>query len=128
MAKLQPVRQAKVETETLIALATHDTVTAAAESLNISRTILYERIHKYGLTEKLKNIQESALVELSTGAGKAARNLISKIDSSNEDISVKASTETLDRIGLTKTNNSSGNTLNVSFNNLIAEKGDKYAD
>jgi len=102
---VKPIVRAKVETETLIALATADSVTQAAEKLGISRTVLYERIHKYGLTEKLKTIHESAIVELATGAGKAARNLISKIESENEDISIKASTETLDRVGLTKPNN-----------------------
>jgi len=60
MANLKPIVQAKVETDTLIALAQADTVTQAAEILGISRTVLYERIAKYGLTEKLKTIHESA--------------------------------------------------------------------
>jgi hypothetical protein len=128
MAKVHPVRQAKVETETLIALATNDTVTAAAEDLGISRTVLYERIQKYGLTEKLKNIQESAMVELATGAGKAARNLISKIDSDNEDISIKASTETLDRVGLTKPNKSDVTSATYNFTQINNELKDKYSD
>jgi len=127
MANLKPIVQAKVETDTLIALAQADTVTQAAEILGISRTVLYERIAKYGLTEKLKTIHESALVELATGAGKAARNLISKIDSENEDISIKASTETLDRIGLTKPNKSDAGTIN-NFGQMIVAKSDKYAD
>ncbi len=124
----KPVVAAKVETETLIALATSDTVTAAAEALGISRTVLYERINKYGLTEKLKNIQQAALVELTTGAGKAARNLISKIDSENEDISVKASTETLDRVGLTKPNNNISNSVNINFNQLVQDQRERYGD
>lgn len=125
--KLHAVRQAKVESETLVALATNDTVTAAAQALNISRTVLYERIAKYGLTEKLKDIQQSAMIELATGAGKAARNLISKIDSDNEDISIKASTETLDRVGLTKPNKTdTGTTFN--FVQVNQDKGSKYAE
>jgi hypothetical protein len=124
--KLKPIVRSKVETETLIALATADTVTEAAERLGVSRTIVYERIQKYGLTEKLKNIQESALVELATGAGKAARNLISKIDSENEDISVKASTETLDRVGLTKPNNARQDQPMQVFNQIQINQKDKY--
>jgi hypothetical protein len=124
--KLKPIVRSKVETETLIALATADTVTEAAEKLGVSRTIVYERIQKYGLTEKLKNIQESALVELATGAGKAARNLISKIDSENEDISVKASTETLDRVGLTKPNNARQDQPMQVFNQIQINQKDKY--
>lgn len=124
--KLKPIVRSKVETETLIALATADTVTEAAERLGVSRTVVYERIQKYGLTEKLKNIQESALVELATGAGKAARNLISKIDSENEDISVKASTETLDRVGLTKPNNARQDQPMQVFNQIQINQKDKY--
>ena len=125
MAEKKPIVRAKVETETLIALATCDTVTQAAEKLGVSRTIVYERIQKYGLTEKLKTIHESALVELATGAGKAARNLISKIDSENEDISVKASTETLDRVGLTKPNNRDV-APNIQFNQIQIDQRKTY--
>jgi hypothetical protein len=93
------------EIETLSALAACDTVTAAAEKLSISREALYKRIRNYGLTEELDNIRTVARMELLTASGKAARNLISKIDSQDENISMKASTETLDRIGLTKVDN-----------------------
>ena len=120
------VKETKVETETLLALATSDTVTQAAEKLNINRTTLYERIAKYGLTDQLKDIQNVAKMELLTGAGKAARNLVDKIDHSDPNISLKSSTEVLDRIGATKDN--SGNTVNISFNQVVAEMKDKYAD
>lgn len=124
--KLKPVVQARVETETLMALATNDTVTAAAEQLGISRTVIYERIHKYGLTEKLSDLQKAAQVELMTGAGKAARNLISKIDSQNEDISLKATTEALDRIGLTKPNNLRTDMPGINILNVVNSDRDKY--
>lgn len=116
-----------VEAETLVALATHDTVTAAAESLGVSRETVYQRIHKYGLAEKLSDIKTAAIVELATGAGKAARNLIAKIDHEDPTISVKASTETLDRIGLTKADKEGGNTIN-NFGQLLLQQKDKYSD
>lgn len=125
--KLKPVVRAKVELETLMALATNDTVTAAAQQLGISRTVLYERIQKYGLTEKLAEIQQAAQVELITGSAKAARNLIEKIDHENPDISLKASTETLDRIGLTKANKADSGTIN-NYGQMILGKMDKYSD
>jgi hypothetical protein len=78
------------------------------------------------LTEKLKTIHESALVELATGAGKAARNLISKIDSDNEEISIKASTEALDRVGLTKVNNNRTEQPTQIFNQIQITQKEKY--
>lgn len=106
----------KIEKETLLALTTHETVTGAAKALGISRQSLYERIQRYGLTEKLNNIRTIAQAELYTGASKAARNLISKIDSDDENISMKATTETLDRIGLTKPDK--GVAPTVQFNQI----------
>lgn len=123
----QPVRKAKVETETLMALATSDTVTEAAQTLGVSRETVYKRIRQYGLTEKLKDIQHTAQVELVVGAGKAARNLISKIDHEDPNISVKASTETLDRIGLTKPDKGSGG-VNINFNQILQEQRNLYED
>ena len=123
MAK-KPVVAAKVETETLLALATSDTVTEAAQRLGINRTTLYERIAKYGLTEKLKDIQNVAKMELLAGAGKAARNLVNKVDHQDPNISLKSSTEILDRVGATKDN--SGNTVNINFNHIASEQRDKY--
>jgi molybdenum-dependent DNA-binding transcriptional regulator ModE len=113
----QTPKQAKREMETLMALATNDTLTAAAEELNISRKSLYERIERYGLTEKLNNIRTAAQAELITGSTKAARNLIDKIDSQDENISLKASTETLDRVGVTKSNDNQQSTTNI-FNQI----------
>lgn len=126
--KTQPVRRAKAETETLIALATSDTVTEAAKKLGISRQVVYERIHKYNLTEKLKSIQAVATVELATGAGKAARNLINKIDHEDPNISIKASTETLDRIGLTKADTGAPRGSVNIFNFGDKSKARKYVE
>lgn len=123
------VKESKIQMDTLLALASNDTITDAAASLGVSRETVYQRIHKFGLTEKLKDIHQAATVELITGAGKAARNLISKIDSENQDISLKASVETLDRVGLTKSDKSDGkaNTINNFGQMLVQQKG-KYDD
>lgn len=120
----KPIVAAKVETETLLALATSDTVTEAAERLGIQRNTLYERIHKYGLTEKLKDIQNAAAVELLTSSTKAARKIGELVDNKDPNIALKASTENLDRIGITKPTNSGG--VNINFNNIANEQREKY--
>ena len=111
--------------ETLIALLTSDTVQDAADSLGISRTGVYKRVQKYDLANKLIELKGSAQAELAVGAAKAARNLISKIDHEDADISMKASTETLDRIGLTKPTNT-GTAVQVNFNQHVSEKREEY--
>lgn len=111
--------------ETLIALLTNDTVEDAAKSLGIHRTAVYKRVRKYDLANKLIELKGSAQAELATGAAKAARNLISKIDSENEDTSVKASTEVLDRIGLTKPTGA-GTAVQVNFNQHVTDKREEY--
>lgn len=128
MAKKLTVKESKTETDTLIALATNDTITDAAKQLGVSRTVVYERIHKYGLDEQLANIQKTARAELLTATSKAARNLVKKIDHEDANVSLKASTETLDRAGLTKPNKlQTGTTVN-NFGTIVAEMKDKYAD
>ena len=111
--------------ETLIALLTSDTVQDAADSLGISRTGVYKRVQKYDLANKLIELKGSAQAELAVGAAKAARNLISKIDHEDADISMKASTETLDRIGLTKPTNT-GTAVQVNFNQHVQDKREEY--
>lgn len=111
--------------ETLVALLTNDTVQDAADSLGISRTGVYKRVRRYDLANKLIELKGSAQTELAVGAAKAARNLIEKIDHEDPDISMKASTETLDRIGLTKPTNS-GTAVQVNFNQHVADKRGEY--
>ena len=111
--------------ETLVALLTNDTVQDAADSLGISRTGVYKRVRRYDLANKLIELKGSAQTELAVGAAKAARNLIEKIDHEDPDISMKASTETLDRIGLTKPTNG-GTAVQVNFNQHVADKRGEY--
>lgn len=111
--------------ETLIALLTNDTVQQAADSLGISRTAVYKRVQKYDLSNKLIELKGSAQAELATGAALAARNLVQKITSEDEDVSMKASTEVLDRIGLTKPTNV-GAAVQVNFNQHVTEKREEY--
>lgn len=95
--------------ETFMAVTTSDTGQEAADKLGITRQQVYWRIKEYGLTDRIKAIKEDALAELHFGATKAARNLVQKIDSENEAISKSASDSVLDRIGLTKSDNSNTN-------------------
>ena len=111
--------------ETLIALLTNDTVQEAADSLGISRMGVYKRVRKYDLANKLIELKGSAQAELATGAALAARNLVQKITSEDEDVSMKASTEVLDRIGLTKPTNT-GTAVQVNFNQHVSEKREEY--
>ena len=121
------VVKSMVETETLVALATSNSVTEAAKKLGISRFTIYERIHKYELADQLKNIQQAALIELVSGASKAAKNLVDKVDHVDPDVSMKSSTEILDRVGITKPVNNAGNTIN-NFGTILTQLKDKYSD
>lgn len=113
--------------ETLIAVTSSDTIQQAADLLGISRKQVHERIVKYELKEKILQLKENALTELTMGAPKAARKLISLIDSDDEKVAKSASDSVLDRAGVTKSdNNSTGTTFN--FVQVNQEKGSKYAD
>lgn len=127
MSELQQVKKTKVEVDTLVALASSNTVTEAAKRLGVSRFTIYERINKYGLTDQLKDIQTAAITELVTGASKAAQNLVNKLDHQDPDISIKSSTEILDRVGLTKPTKGDSTTIN-QFGNIVNDMKDKYAD
>lgn len=123
---LKIIKRTKVELDTLIALAGSDTVTEAAKRLGVSRFTIYERISKYGLADQLKDIQQVAMTELVTGASKAARNLVSKIDHQDPDVSVKSSTEILDRLGMTKPTTNEGGVVNNNYGVVISQQKDKY--
>lgn len=115
----------KKATETLIALTTSDTITEAAQKLGIARKNLYERINRYGLKEHLEEIQTSTLAELVVGSKKAAKKLIEHLDNNDANVSIKASTEILDRTGVTKSNNNTSG-VNINFNNYSSEQRTKY--
>lgn len=102
--------------ETLIAVTTSETIQEAADKLGISRTQTHNRIKQYGLQEKILALKEDAITELTLGGTKAARNLISKIDSENESVSLNASNSVLDRVGLTKQDTGSVTTIQFNIN------------
>lgn len=118
--------QPKEMAETLIALLTSDTRTEAAEKLGIARDTLYRRIREYNLDEHIAQIPRDALSVLHQGSVKAAENYIKKIDHRDAKISLEASNQVLDRIGLgTKTQQTNiQNNVVVVPSNLI----DKYND
>lgn len=116
MAKHLTLIQQKKATATLIALWEHDNIPQAAAALGISRAALYERIKSYNLDEKLAEMHEAGRLVLQQGTRKAAENVVSKIDSDDEKISLQASTEVLDRTGLTKPDKGGGTTVIFNTN------------
>ena len=96
--------------ETLLAVTTSETMDEAAKKLGISRQQIYKRIDKYELKEKIVALRENALNELTVGSVKAARKLVTLIDSESEQIAKSASDSVLDRIGVTK-----GDATNVNI-------------
>ncbi len=88
-------------TETLVALLSTNTKTEAAERLKIDFSTLHRRIIKYKLNTYLDKLPEQALESLKLGGVEAAVNFRNKIKSRNEAISMDASREILDRIGVT---------------------------
>lgn len=90
----------RVGVETLVALLQHDTQKETAAALGISPQALWLRVNKYHLKEIMAEIPQQALMRLHMGSIKAADNLVKKIDSQKETVSLQASTEILDRVGL----------------------------
>lgn len=113
--------------ETLIAVTSSENIQGAADLLGISRKQVHERIVKYELKEKILQLKEHALTELTMGAPKAARKLITLIDSDDEKVAKAASDSVLDRVGVTKSDNNSNNTIN-NFGQILVDQRDKYAD
>lgn len=92
----------KKGTRTLLAILTHPTRKGAYESLGISKEAFYKRVRKYNLNEHIDALPQEALSTLKQGSIYAAENFVNKIDSRNENISMEASREILDRVGVTK--------------------------
>lgn len=86
--------------ETILALSTCTTQTKAAEKLGISHRALTNRLNKWQLREYIAEMTNDALASLQLGSKKAAENFVNKLDSRNESISMDASREILDRVGL----------------------------
>lgn len=127
MKKLKPETEDKtlqpldrVGTETLVALLSSDTRTEAAEKLGLSRNALYERIAKYGLEAHIAKVPEQALSVMRQGSLKASENYIKKIDHRDPRISLEASNQILDRIGL------GAKTQQTNINNNFLVKIEDY--
>ena len=95
--------------ETILALSTSPTQGKAAEKLGISRRALINRINKWELREYIAQMTDRAISSLQLGSIKAAENFVNKIDSRNENISMEASKEILDRVGIVKPSNTTNN-------------------
>ena len=107
--------------ETLIAVTSSTSIQEAADILGISRKQVHERIVKYELKERILQLKENALTELTMGAPKAAQKLVKLIDSDNEQIAKTASDSVLDRVGVTKSDNQNTNIFlgDVQFVNSV---------
>ena len=107
--------------ETLIAVTSSTTIQEAADILGITRKQVHERIVKYELKERIQQLKENALTELTMGAPKAAQKLVKLIDSDNEQIAKTASDSVLDRVGVTKSDNQNTNIFlgDVQFINAV---------
>ena len=113
--------------ETLLAVVMSDTVQEAATKLGISRQMVHERINRYELKDKIKNLKDEAMIELHLGTNRAARKMVQLIDSENESIAKAASAEVLDRVGLTKADTGNSNTIN-NFGQMLLQQKDRYND
>ena len=113
-----------IGTDTLIALLTTNSRTEAASQLGIARNTLYERIEKYNLNEHIAKIPSHALSVLQQGSVKAANNFVDKLDHRDAKISLDASKEILDRVGVGV--QKSGNNVQVNVLNNIQGDKDKY--
>jgi hypothetical protein len=111
--------------ETLSAILTNKTLLAAAKSLDISNQALHDRINKYNLRAVMDEIPQQALMTLQKGSLAAAENLVAKIHSEDNDVSLKATTETLDRVGLTKIQKDQGDTKNLNGLVVVLDARDK---
>lgn len=110
----------KVGKETLLALLSYRTKTAAAEALSIDRTTLYQRIDKYGLDKFLEEIPTRALQQLQLGSIRASEVLVEGLERPKD--RMEASKEILDRTGVTKKESN----INVNIANIIQREKKEF--
>ncbi len=110
--------------ETINALVTTRSQVEAAELLGVNISTIKRRLSEWGIRETIAEMTSAAEEKLILNSEKAAHSLVSKIDSEDEGVSMKASTEVLDRAGVTK--KQSGATVNVNFNKFIEGEKDTY--
>lgn len=87
--------------KTAFALLNYQTKDEQARSLGISRQALYKRLANHPeITDIVETASELSLSILRIASVKASDNLVRLIDHGNPNISLKASTEILDRVGI----------------------------
>lgn len=84
--------------ETLRALLSFKTKTAAANALSIERQTLYDRIEKYGLDKFIAEIPKKAIETLQMGSERAAEVLVDALDERHNKMA--AANSILDRVGV----------------------------
>jgi len=115
----------KVGKETLIALLSSNTKDQAAELLGITRKALYLRQQKYDLAPYLASVPQQALQALQMGSVKAANNVVTLVGNRDLGISLQASKDILDRVGLGR-NENTGNNFQVNILNNIEKDKTSY--
>lgn len=110
--------------ETLEALLTNKTLTAAAQELDVSRNAVYGRITKYGLEELISGLKTQAIMALTISGVDAAENLTAKLNSKYDTVSLDASREILDRLGVVKPQKEGG--FSLTFNNVAQNQRNDY--
>ena len=108
--------------ETLFAVLSSETVQQAADMLGISRKQVHKRIQMYQLKDKIAQIKENAVTELTMGTGKAARKLVGLIDSDDEKVAKSAADSVLDRAGVTKSDTTPVNTIIFNRGDVVKSK------
>lgn len=102
--ELQPIKESReldaTGKETLLALLTYRTKTAAAKALSIDDSTLYQRINKYELNKFLEELPTRALQQLQLGSVRAAEVMIEQLDDRKN--KMEAAKEILDRTGVTR--------------------------
>lgn len=98
----QSKHKRKIE-DTVTALLSFSNRSEQAEALGISRQALYKRIVNYPeINEYITTLTKIADSVLQIASIKASENLIELLGSSDERVSIEASKEILDRVGITK--------------------------
>lgn len=110
--------------ETLEALLTNKTLTATAQELDVSRNAVYGRITKYGLEELISGLKTQAIMALTISGVDAAENLTAKLNSKHDTVSLDASREILDRLGVVKPQKEGG--FSLTFNNIAQNQRNDY--
>ena len=122
----EEIKLDEVGTKTLLALLSTRTRTEAADVLGIGRTTLYNRIEQYQLEKYMALVPQQALSVLQQSSVDAAENFVNKLKSRNETVSMEASKEILDRVGIKAQQNPVGPNIQVNIHNAVRDDVEEF--